>query len=75
MTTTEKAADDLGQIIFRLETNFHGYQRGPASGDSNTITRREQQKMAILADIEKLKELKLRIQDLPNIRKTATDSK
>jgi len=68
MTTTEKQADDLGQIIFRIETNFDGYRRGATSGDAKTIELRQQRESAILADIEKLKELKTRILDTPNVQ-------
>lgn len=47
----EDLADRLGQIIFRIETNFYGFS---ASNPKS----QEERNLAILADIEKLKELK-----------------
>ena len=44
-------ADRLGQIIFRIETNFTGFSTAKTKS-------REERNLAILADIEKLKELK-----------------
>lgn len=44
-------ADRLGQIIFRIETNFYGFS---ASNPKS----QEERNLAILADIEKLKGLK-----------------
>ena len=55
MTTTEKLADDLGQITFRLEASFETYAQ---TKTSDTKVRCE---ALILRDIEKLKELKDRI--------------
>ena len=49
---TDKLADDLGQIIFRLEASFETYTQTKAS---DTRTRCESM---ILRDFEKLKDLK-----------------
>lgn len=61
MTIREKLADDLGQIVFRLETNWSGFESAVARDDVfGRISRRE----AINTDIERLKEIKERILSL-----------
>ena len=60
MNATEKLADDLGQIIFRLETNFHMTLRrntGPDPIVQPAIA-------AVVDDLEKLKALKIKLQEL-----------
>ena len=52
MTTTEKLADDLGQITFRLEASFETHTK------TKTSAIRLQSELMVLRDIEKLKELK-----------------
>ncbi len=55
MINTDKLAEDLGQIVFRLEASFETYVQ---TKTSDTKVRCE---ALILRDIEKLKELKERI--------------
>ena len=55
MNTQEKLADDLGQITFRLETNFDTLNRTTNENTKKAVT------AAINRDIEKLKEIKQRI--------------
>lgn len=58
MDTVEKLADDLGQIIFRIETNWNGFEAAVAE---DNVFSRIQRRDAINRDIEKLKEIKGRI--------------
>ena len=58
MTTTEKLADDLGQIIFRIETNWNGFE---AAVVSDSVFGRIERRNAINRDIERLKDIKERI--------------
>ena len=53
--TLIKLADDLGQITFRIETNWSGFEAAMARNDANGVSDRRQ---AINSDIEKLKEIK-----------------
>ena len=62
----EKLADDLGQLIFRIETNFSTYRRAfevPIAGEDAQArtSRRNAVSAAVTADIERLKELKARM--------------
>lgn len=58
MTIQEKMIDRLGQITFRLETNF--LTVNSTKNEALALKCKE----AIAADIEKLKELKREMQDL-----------
>jgi hypothetical protein len=54
MNTIEKIADDLGQIIFRLECNIGQFR---VDSDHRAITTH----LAVTTDLERLKEIKGRI--------------
>ncbi len=58
MDKIEKLADSLGQVIFRIETNYNfiGKQISLTTHTINDNNRNAH--TAILSDIEKLKELK-----------------
>lgn len=62
MTKIEKLADDVGQITFRLECNMSSIGRYRSEG---TPIHPDVLK-SINSDIEKLKQIKTRIQDLEN---------
>jgi len=58
MVHNEKLADAIGQAIFRLETNFMGYQHRSGAISADAQATRAQCSDAILDDLEKLKALK-----------------
>ena len=59
-TPAEKLADELGQIVFRLETNFEVLKRNRWVVNSKT----DDCNQNIASDIERLKVLKSKLQDL-----------
>jgi hypothetical protein len=59
MNPIEKLADDLGQVIFRLETNFETVQRILPPGPTGVAAQ------AVTSDLEKLKALKTRLLEGP----------
>ena len=67
MDIIEKLADDLGQIVFRLDMNWAGFESAMMS---DNVSRRVQCREAVNADIENLKDIKARILRL----ETTTDA-
>ena len=64
MTTQEKLADDLGQIAFRLETNWGGIKNRCLPKGDTPLREQNEIEADIDRDIERLKSIKVRLLDI-----------